>query len=343
MIRRTALILGVVLLAAIWLGAGAAAPARASTANTQMRDAIMALRGLIDREGAADYFTYPTKSNVRAGHLADSWWPLDPWTGWGMSAGVTRGHYRYEVSTDRRRYRLIGYLAGGTIVVKGGMPRTIMLAYDHRSEEGINLIRQYIEAYAATHEGVYPLPSEVSDVGPVGSQPHGHYWPSNPWDHDNMTQRSDHGSFSYAVAADRASYTLRLHRALKPDYVLKGTSATSPLQQLLSSLEDEILRRSGRILAGYVGQWGLQHAGTLPTIFEFAPAAAVGLAHTDWPEDPSSGDSIQPGTGPGSYTYAPGVAEAYTLTVHLHSGDFQAGGTAPAPAAPARGAVVPGS
>ena len=94
-----------------------------------------------------------------------------------------------------------------------------------------------------------------------------------------MAQRGDHGSFSYAVAADRTSYTLRLHRALKNDYVLTGTTVTSPWQQLLTSLEDEILRRSGKILAGYVGQWSLQHAGALPTVAELAPAAAVGAAH----------------------------------------------------------------
>ena len=344
MIRRTALILGVALLAAVWLGAGAAAPARASAANTQMRSAIMALRGMIDREGAADFFTYPARASVRPGHMAEGWWPANPWTGRAMTAGASRGHYRYEVSADRRRYRLIGYLAGGTVVLKGGMPKIIMLAYDHRSEEGINLIRQYIEDYAGAHDGVYPLPSEVSDDGPVGSQPQHRYWPSNPWDHYDMKQRSDHGSFSYQVAADRASYTLRLHRALKPDYVLTGTTATTPWQQLLTSLEDEILRRSGRILAGYVSQWELQHAGTLPTVPELAPApGGVGLAHPDWPQDLSSGAAIQPGTGPGSYTYAPGTAEAYTLTVHLHSGNFQAGGTAPSPAASARSAGSPGS
>ena len=197
MIRRTALIFGVALLAAIWFGAGAAAPARAS-ADTQMRDAVMALRGLIDREGAAvtvrasarasasagcaDFFTYPTKSNVRAGHLDDPWWPVNPWTGRRMTAGVSRGHYRYEVSADRRRYRLIGYLDRGRIVLEGGMPKTIMLAYDHRSEEGINLIRQYIEDYAAAHDGVYPLPSEVSDVGPVGKRStHIRPFVTDPW------------------------------------------------------------------------------------------------------------------------------------------------------------------
>ena len=63
---------------------------------------------------------------------------------------------------------------------------------------------------------------------------------------------------------DRSSYTLRLHAALKDDYVLTGTIMTSPWQQLLASLEDEILRRSGRILKGYVDQWALQHAGAGP-------------------------------------------------------------------------------
>ena len=118
-----------------------------------------------------------------------------------------------------------------------------------------------------------------------------------------MTQRGDRGSFSYEVAADRSSYALRLHRALKSDYVLTGTTMTSPWQQLLASLEDEILRRSGRILAGYVDQWALQHAGTLPTVTEHdARPAAVGAAHPDWPQDPSSGAAMLPGTGPGAYT-----------------------------------------
>jgi hypothetical protein len=44
---------------------------------------------------------------------------------------------------------------------------------------------------------------------------------------------------------------------------------------------------------------------------------------------------MAPGTGPGTYSYSPGAAGAYTLTVHLHAGDYEAGGTAPSPAAPA--------
>ncbi len=335
MIRLT-LILCAVLLAGVCPDAGAATPVRAASPNAQMRGAIMAIRGLVDRESATRYFTYPTVSNVRAGHLGGNWWPTDPWTGARMTSGVGRGHYRYRVTTDRRHYRLVGYLDVGLIVLTGGIPKTIMLAYDHRSEEGVNLIRQYIEDYAAAHDGVYPLPAEVGADAAVGLEPRQRYWPSNPWDHYKMTQRADHGSFSYVVAPDRASYTLRLHRALKNDYVLTEATITSPWQQLLASLEDETLRRSARILAGYVDQWALQHAGTLPTAVDLAPATAVGATHPDWPRDPTSGAAMQPGNDPGAFTYAPSAAGAYRLTVHLHSGDFQAGGVAPS-LAPARG------
>lgn len=307
-----------------------------------MRAAVLALRGLIDRAGAERYFVYPRRASVQPGRLAGSrLWPDDPWTGQDLRPGTGRGHYRYTVTPDRRRYRLVGYLNGGTIVLRGGMPRTIMRAYDHRSEEGINLIRQYIEDYAAAHDGRYPLPSAVESDGAVGQEPRRRYWPSNPWDHRAMTQRRDRGSFSYSVTSDRRSYTLRLHRALKGDYVLTGTVVATPWQQLLISLEDEIVRRNGRILRGYVDQWSLQHAGALPSAVEMAPAAAVGAAHTDWPLDPASGGPMAPGTVPGTYTYAAGAAGAYTLTVHLHSGEYDAGGTAPSPAAPARGAGSP--
>jgi hypothetical protein len=343
MIRRITLTFAVTLLAAAWLGAGATAPARAASPSRQMHEALMAMRGLIDRAAEFHFFVYPSEREVAEGRLGGSWWPADPWTGARMTPGRGRGHYRYTRARDRRSYRLIGYVDGGRITLEGHMPKRIKLAYDHRGEEGLNLIRQYVEDYAAAHDGVYPLPAEVAAEGPVGTEPQRHYWPSNPWDHGFMSQRRDRGSFAYEVAPDRASYTLRLNRALKHDYVLTGSKVASPWQQLLASLEDEILRRSGRILAGYVTQWSLQHASVLPKVTELAPTSAVGLAHADWPLDPVSGTSMQPGTVPGTYEYAPGAAGTYTLTIHLHSGDFKAGGSAPPAPAPARDSVPPES
>ena len=143
-----------------------------------------------------------------------------------------------------------------------------------------------------------------------------------------MTQRGDHGSFSYSVAPDRLSYTLRLHRALKHDYVLGGDRVTSPWQVLLTSLEDRIVRRRGaHTLGGYVVEWAQQHGGALPLVAELAPGGAVGAAHPDWPVNPGSGTAMRPGTAPGDYTYAPGPGAAYRLTVHLHSGDVRSGGS----------------
>ena len=157
MIRRT-LILGAVLLTTVCLNAGAAAPARAASLNDQMRDGVMALRGLIDRAGGA-LLRVPTRSTVRPGHLGDGWWPADPWTGSRMRTGVGHGHYLYKVTRDRRHYRLIGYLDGRVMVVRGGMPHSIMRAYDHRSEEGTTS--------SASTSRITPPPTTVS----IPSQP----------------------------------------------------------------------------------------------------------------------------------------------------------------------------
>ena len=101
------------------------------------------------------------------------------------------------------------------------MPRKMALSYDHRGEEGVNLIRQYVEDYAAAHDGVYPLPAEVAADGAVGTDPVRRYWPSNPWDHAVMAQRRDPGSFSYQVAPRPA--------------LLQAASCTAPSSTTTSS------------------------------------------------------------------------------------------------------------
>jgi hypothetical protein len=329
MIRRSTLILGVAVLAAAWLGAGAATPARATSPDDGMRASIMALRGIIDREGGSRFFVYPTSKELRPGAFG-SWWPPDPWTGGPLQPGQGRGTYSYSTSSDRRHYRLIGHLGEGrSITVGGSMPEDLELAFDHRGEEGLNLIRQYVEDYAATHDGLYPLPREVSAGGAVGTDPVRRYWPSNPWDHAMMRQQGGHGSFTYAVADDRRSYTLRLHRALKHDYVLTGATVAGPWQQLLNGLQDVALRQAGAVLAGYVDQWAQHHSGALPSSTDLTPDSRLGAAHPDWPRVPGSGVAMHPGRAPGDYTYVPGASGAYKLVVHLHSGDFTAGGIAP--------------
>ena len=77
-----------------------------------------------------------------------------------------------------------------------------MLAYDHRSEEGINLIRQYVEDYAGAHDGVYPLPADVAATAPSASSP-ATLLAQQPLGPLVMAQRRDAGSFEYAIAPDR--------------------------------------------------------------------------------------------------------------------------------------------
>jgi hypothetical protein len=239
---HTRFALAVVGLVVVGLSVAAARPpaARAAQSPTMaMKEAIVVIVGAIDRRGASRYFVYPTVSQVRRNGIPHAkMWPNDPWTGAPLTPGHTRGHYRYTVNRTRRHYRIVGYLGGGaTCVISGGMPKSAKLAYDHRGEEGLNLIRQYVEKWARSHGDLYPPAAEVSDDGSVGRE--GGYWPSNPWDHGDMKQRSDRGSFSYKVSDDNTSYTLRLHRSLKADYVLTGSS---PAAGTVSATDDSRAR-----------------------------------------------------------------------------------------------------
>ena len=339
MIRRL-IIIGAVLLAAACLYAGAAAPARAAGASPTylLRERLGLLQGYIERYANAHYSYYPTASEVRRdGGLPAPLWPLNPWTGRAMRPGSGVGDFSYRAAADRLSYKLVGHAAGSSITLRGHVPTTRKMQNDHRTREGLELVRQCIEIWARDHDGLYPPVRAVDAAADVGLHAGIRYWPHNPWFHTPMAQRRRRGDFTYTVADDRTRYAITAHYSRGGTFTLRGATATSPWLRILASLEDEILRRSARILAGYVDQWSLQHGGALPQIAELAAGSAVGAAHADWPLDPVGGGAMAPGTGPGAYTYAPGAAGAYTLTVHLHSGDFEAGGTAPSLPAPARG------
>ena len=116
MIQRIC-ILAATLAAAALLVAGGATPARAGTPNDEMRDGIMALRGIIDREGAANFFLYPTRRQMLRSRLGDSWWPADPWTGTRMSPGA----YTY-VPGATGSYTLAIHLYSGAFEAGGRAP-----------------------------------------------------------------------------------------------------------------------------------------------------------------------------------------------------------------------------
>jgi len=218
-----------ILLVAVTAGAALRAPAARATPQRDevMKTSLLALQCAVEKSGAANMYVYPRPGVVSpTGGLVSDFWPRDPWTGKRLTPGGTSGHYVYKRAKDYRSYRLTGYLSGGrTFAVKGGMPHTPMLAYDHRGKEGLNLLFQYVKMWSRAHDGRLPAAEMVSREGAVGQQRRSLLWPSNPWDHGAMAQRTDRGSFAYVRSAGGTTFTLRLHQALKDDYVLQGTAS----------------------------------------------------------------------------------------------------------------------
>jgi len=232
--RRTSSILAVALVALVALAAAAGvvsrpAVARATTLDDQMTTCLIALQAGVEKSAAASMYVYPAAGKVTPdGGLRIDFWPRDPWTGQAMTPGDTRGHYSYARTAQRRGYELTGYLGDGrTFTVRGRMPYTPTLAYDHRGKEGLSLIFQYVRMWSLAHGGRLPEPDQVAQTGDVGRQPYAFVWPSNPWDHRAMQQRDDRGSFAYRRSDDSATFTLTLHMVTRPDYVLKGRAFTA--------------------------------------------------------------------------------------------------------------------
>ena len=226
--RRVLATLVIVLVALTAAAALRPPAARAATTRDQlMKTSLVALQGAIEKNGAARMYVYPHPKSVSpSGGLAIPFWPRDPWTAKRLTPGTTRGHYVVHSRDGLPELQARGYLSGGrTFIVRGAMAHTPKLAYDHRGKEGLNLLYQYVTMWSRAHAGRLPTAAMVPRQGPVGQQKRGLLWPSNPWDHGAMEQRADPGSFGYGRSADGRTFTLRLHQALKADYVLAGTAA----------------------------------------------------------------------------------------------------------------------
>lgn len=207
---------------------GPSAKAPVTTEERLMKERILLLQGYIEAYALTHYYAYPGPGAVRrGGGLRAPLWPDDPWTGEPLRRGTEVGGFTYTVATDRRSYRLVGHLPGGDYEVKGAMPHTGEVAYRHREQEGLSLIRQYVVEWARRHGGLYPPAAEVSREGGVGALRDGGFWPSNPWNHGPMIQSHAVGDFGYEVAADRSWCRLTLHTSPTSDWTLE----CAPLEQ----------------------------------------------------------------------------------------------------------------
>ncbi len=291
---RWAIAVAVVAVAAGALAASA--PAVTVPETRLFKERVLLLQGYIETHALRHYYVYPRVDDVREdGALRARVWPADPWTEAPMSAGTSAGHYTYTVAADGRSYRLVGHLPDGAFVVTGAMPHVAETAYRHREQEGLSLIRQYVEEWAWRRGGVYPPASEVERDAGVGAMRGPALWPSNPWNHGPMRQSNAVGDFTYRVAADGSSYRLSLHVGATREWVLKsssqhlwrevrdalgsdvGTAGTSAGPWLLNSFFDVFATQRPRI-SGFIWTitWGGADYGLLADLVSDR-ASAPGL------------------------------------------------------------------
>jgi len=299
-------------------------PAGAATySNTYLlRERLCLLQAYIERYANQHYSFYPTRAMVRrGGPLPAPLWPLNPWTGRTMAAGSGFGDYSYAPAKNLLSYRLSARYPGGTMVLRGAVPSTRKMQNDHRTREGLELVRQFIEMWARGHEDLYPSVAQVDAEGAVGLQAGIRYWPHDPWTHDPMRQSTAWGNFTYSVSAARDSYVITAHYSRGGTFTLRGATATNPWHVLRVAVQDETLRRDLEIVDGYVRHHAATHGGVPPTPDELAPVGVVGQAHPSWPPDPYSGDPFTIGAGVGHFTYAVEAGGGYSLSAPLAGED----------------------
>jgi hypothetical protein len=201
----------------------AVASAEVSFVDKQVQMSILLLQGYINTQAEKNGFVYPARADVKkGGALVAPIWPGNPWTGKDMAPGTSRGTYTYTVKPDLRSYTLVGHLSQGSYKLAGSVPKWLKDERDASSKAGLALLQQYVELWAASHQGVVPQVADVASGAPVGLQPGVPIWPQSPWTHAAMTQGEAIGDFVYALTA--GGYTLRVHLATGKDWVLSSST-----------------------------------------------------------------------------------------------------------------------
>jgi hypothetical protein len=209
MIRRT---LGVVLttVAVALLFAAAAPRAEAvSFVDKQVQAGSLLIQKYVNDYGQGNRFVYPTKSMVKkGGGLPGSGaiWPSNPWTGRIMAPGTSRGTYTYTPSASRATYKLVVHLSSGNWTLTGGVPAWFKPERNTASRQGLLLLQRYVEAYAASHGGVYPAAADVT-AGTFGAS---YVWPKNPWTGSDMVAGATAGDFDYTQLSGGSGYSLKV-------------------------------------------------------------------------------------------------------------------------------------
>lgn len=180
------------------------------------KNGVLRIRERIE-EWAIDYYAYPPASAVAAnggvGQLfVDEDWPKNPFTNVPMVDSSALGDFTYVTFEDS--YTITGHLPGGGSYTLGPstIPGHVHLLREHLknlwAQTGIQVIKDYVDAWAAAHSGTLPTAAQLSSSGAVGLA-HG-FWPRNPWTWAPMAQGTWPGDFEYTPGG--GTYTLVVHQ-----------------------------------------------------------------------------------------------------------------------------------
>ncbi len=137
------------------------------------------------------------------------------------------------------------------------------------------------------------------------------------------------------TGADRLTVSLvRTGQAGAPVLSLKMVRAAGSSAQLAAALAAELrqarilkVEQGVRTLQAGLRAWAAGHGGTYPPVALVRPGGAFARAYVgrklkqSWPNDPYTGGTMQPGPGPGDFTYTVTAdGRHYTLAAHFPQG-----------------------
>jgi hypothetical protein len=185
------------------------------------------------------------------------------------------------------------------------------------------LIQNAIGKYGTAHQFVYPPKAMVRKGG--GLPETGTIWPSNPWTGKVMGPGASRGTYTYTLGAGGTSYRLTMHLS-SGSYVFKGslpawlkTERTAAAADLRAA-RDQTAELGGRLLKGFVDQWGLLNNGSAPATAAVAADGDLASFSGHWPYNPFTGQPMAASSAQGDYSYAQGTGGAYSLAVRRSSG-----------------------
>ncbi|HMK91953.1 MAG TPA: hypothetical protein VK576_03045, partial [Thermoleophilia bacterium] len=108
---------------------------------------------------------------------------------------------------------------------------------------------------------------------------------------------------SYTVTGSSPTW-LATERTKAASDLKAADDALAATQADLAAARDTEADLGGRVIEGYVEEWGLLHNATPPSAADVAPTG-VGAGTGFWPTNPYDDTAMASGTGPGDFGYSP--------------------------------------